>query len=223
MTVTAEIISAGLEKSTHISNSFILSGKLPVMEMFYTVQGEGFHAGTPAFFIRLSGCDVGCVWCDVKASWEVDDSQYVLIEDIVREALLHPSRKVVITGGEPCMYNLKALIDLLHESAFKVHMETSGAYELSGKPDWICVSPKKFKSPLKQVLEAADELKVVVFNNSDFSWAEANAADVPQKCQLFLQPEFEKSTKLLPDIVDYVKQHPNWRISLQTHKFIGIP
>jgi 7-carboxy-7-deazaguanine synthase len=193
------------------------------MEMFYTIQGEGLHSGTPAFFIRLAGCDVGCVWCDVKESWKVEANQYLAVETIVDQAKLHPARTVVITGGEPLMYDLSKLIKLLHTGRFKVHIETSGAYKLSGNPDWVCVSPKKFKSPLKEVLEKADELKVVVFNTSDFKWAESNAALVNSKCELFLQPEFDKSTELLPAIVDYVKQHPLWRISLQTHKFIGIP
>jgi 7-carboxy-7-deazaguanine synthase len=216
-------IPAGLEITPHISNAFTLAGKLPVMELFYTVQGEGFHSGTAAYFIRLAGCDVGCVWCDVKESWQVEHSQYITVKQIVEKALEHPCRIAVITGGEPCMYDLTSLIQLLHDSGFKVHIETSGAYPLSGNPDWVCVSPKKFKSPLKEALEDADELKVVVFNTSDYEWAEKNAASVSSKCQLFLQPEYEKSTRILPGIVDYVKANPKWRISLQTHKFIGIP
>jgi len=223
MTFATEFIPSGLTQSTPISNTFIASGKLPVMEQFYTVQGEGYYSGTSAYFIRLAGCDVGCVWCDVKDSWPVTDDQYISISEIVNQAQSHPARVVVITGGEPFMYDLNNLIDLLHESGFRVHIETSGAYPLSGTPDWVCVSPKKFKSPLKEVLEIADELKVVVFNTSDVKWAEDNAAFVNENCRLFLQPEFEKSTKLLPLIVDYVKQNPLWRISLQTHKFIGIP
>jgi 7-carboxy-7-deazaguanine synthase len=223
LVVTVESQLSVLENSNHSVNPFTVSGKLPVMEMFYTVQGEGFFAGTPAWFIRLSGCDVGCVWCDVKESWEVLNGQYLSIQIIIDEALKHPSRIAVITGGEPCMYDLSQLIRSLSENGFRVHIETSGAYPLSGNPDWVCVSPKKFKKPLKEVLARAGELKVVVFNNSDFEWAETNAAFVMKNCMLYLQPEFEKSTKILPAIVDYVKQHPQWRISLQTHKFIGIP
>ena len=193
------------------------------MEQFYTIQGEGFYSGTPAYFIRLAGCDVGCVWCDVKESWEVTDDQYLPVAAIINQAKSHPARVAVITGGEPFMYDLDILIDSLQEAGFRVHIETSGAYPLSGNPDWVCVSPKKFKNPLKQVLANAHELKVVVFNASDFKWAIENAALVNENCLLYLQPEFGKSSTLLPAIVDYVKQHPEWRISLQTHKFIGIP
>ncbi|MDQ3049486.1 MAG: 7-carboxy-7-deazaguanine synthase QueE [Bacteroidota bacterium] len=193
------------------------------MEMFYTVQGEGLYTGTPAFFVRLAGCDVGCAWCDVKESWKVEAEQYIFIHKIVENALQHPSKIVVITGGEPLMYDLSELLKAFHTAGFRTHIETSGAYELSGNADWICVSPKKFKSPLPSVLKKADELKVVIFHSSDYKWAESNAALVNPGCQLFLQPEFEKSSRLLPELVLYVKKHPQWRISLQTHKFIGIP
>ncbi len=223
MTIDINTVPPGLEKTSHITNNNILAGKLPVMEMFYTVQGEGFHTGTSAFFIRLAGCDVGCVWCDVKESWQVTDQQYISISEIVRNALQFPSRIVVITGGEPFMYDLMQLLTELRAAGFHSHIETSGAYEQSGNADWICVSPKKFKSPLESVLKSADELKVVIFHSSDYKWAETNAALVNPVCQLFLQPEFEKSSHLLPELVHYVKQHPQWRISLQTHKFIGIP
>jgi len=193
------------------------------MEAFYTIQGEGHFTGTAAYFIRLAGCDVGCVWCDVKDSWEVQESQYVSIDQIVKSALTYPARIVVITGGEPCMYDLSLLMHKLQEKGLRVHIETSGAYPLSGSPDWVCVSPKKFKEPLVEMVQKADELKVIVFNNSDFEWAEKYAAFVKKDCFLFLQPEYEKSTKMMPAIVDYIKQNPAWRISIQSHKYIGIP
>lgn len=193
------------------------------MEAFYTIQGEGYHTGKAAWFIRLAGCDVGCVWCDVKESWEVSEKQLKSIQELVTDAAAHQARNVVITGGEPCMYNLTSLINQLHLFQFKVHIETSGAYPVTGSPDWVCVSPKKFKAPMPESLAKADELKVVVFNNSDFEWAEQNALQVKDSCKLFLQPEFDKSNKIMPAIVEYVKANPRWQISLQTHKFIGIP
>ena len=193
------------------------------MEAFYTLQGEGFHTGKAAYFIRLAGCDVGCVWCDVKESWEVKEDQWKSLENMVREASRFPARMAVITGGEPCMYDLTALVALLHDQGFKVHIETSGAYPLTVKVDWLCVSPKKFMKPKPEMLAKADELKVVVFNNSDFDWAEENAALTKSDCKLFLQPEFEKANKVIPLIVDFVKMNPRWNISLQTHKFLGIP
>jgi 7-carboxy-7-deazaguanine synthase len=197
--------------------------KLPVMEAFYTIQGEGAHTGRAAYFIRLAGCNVGCVWCDVKESWEVNEAQWQSIDQIVELALQYPSRLVVITGGEPCMYNLNDLVGLLHQNKFEVNIETSGAYELNAPIDWICVSPKKFKSPTGEMLSKANELKVVVFNNHDLEWAVQNASQVNLECKLYLQPEFSKSEKITPVIVDFVKNNPRWRISLQTHKFIGIP
>jgi organic radical activating enzyme len=199
------------------------SDALPLMEAFYTIQGEGANAGKPAYFIRLAGCDVGCVWCDVKDSWDVSKHPLVSIEVIVEQAKSYPSRNVVITGGEPLQHNLNALCEVLHQNGFTIWLETSAAYTLSGKFDWICVSPKKFKAPLNQIIYLADELKVVVFNKSDLKWAEEMAKDVHESCKLFLQPEWEKKEIVLPLIIDYVKQHPRWNISLQTHKYINVP
>lgn len=196
---------------------------LPLMEMFYTLQGEGFHTGRAAFFIRLGGCDVGCVWCDVKESWNADAHPAVEESEIVKEALKHPSRFAVITGGEPCMYDLTTLTGLLKKSGFEIALETSGAYPVTGMFDWICVSPKKFKSPLPESLLKADELKCIVFNQSDFQWAEDNAKNVSASCKLFLQPEYSVMDKMLPAMIEYVKKNSNWRIGLQTHKVMNIP
>lgn len=200
----------------------IASG-LPVMESFYTIQGEGAHTGKAAFFIRLAGCDVGCTWCDVKESWNAGEHPSIQIEELLEETMLHPSETVVITGGEPCMYDLTDLLNGLRKMGRKSHIETSGAYELLGEADWICVSPKKFKKPLPEMVALADELKVVVFHPSDFEWAESFLKHIKPGCQLFLQPEFSKSNKMAPLIVDFVKKNPIWRISLQTHKTLDIP
>jgi len=204
------------------SNSQIVSS-LPVMEQFYTIQGEGIHSGRAAYFIRLGGCDVGCVWCDVKESWEIEGDQFIPIKEIVKNALINPARLAVITGGEPLMHNLDALTNELQKADFETNIETSGAYPLSGTWNWICLSPKKFKKPLPEIYKAANELKVIVFNKSDFKWAEEQAARVSENCSLLLQPEWSKQASMLPLIIDYVKSHPRWRISLQTHKFMEIP
>lgn len=196
---------------------------LPVMEHFYTVQGEGSYSGVSAYFIRLGGCDVGCVWCDVKESWDADAHPKFSIEDIVSWPLKANAELVVITGGEPLMYDLYPLTRALREAGLKVNIETSGAHPLSGSYDWICLSPKKFKAPRPEVCAAAQELKIIVFNKSDFQWAEDYAARVSPHCKLFLQPEWDKSDEMLPLIIDYVKAHPKWRISLQTHKYMQIP
>jgi organic radical activating enzyme len=193
------------------------------MEQFYTLQGEGVYNGQAAYFIRLGGCDVGCVWCDVKESWDAAAHPQFTIEDIAAEAAKYPARIAVITGGEPLIYPLSALTAALRQYNFRIHYETSGAYSLSGNPDWITLSPKKFKAPLPEVAAHANELKVVVYNKSDFAWAEQHAAMVPADCVLLLQPEWSKHQQMLPLIIDYVKQHPQWRISLQTHKFMEIP
>ncbi len=193
------------------------------MESFYTIQGEGYHSGKAAYFIRLAGCDVGCVWCDVKESWESDKHTVVSVSEIVSEAVAFKSRIAVITGGEPLMYNLGPLTTMLRESGFQTHIETSGAHPLSGSWNWICLSPKKFKSPLPNIIDQADELKVVIYNKSDFSWAEGYAGKVKEGCRLFLQPEWSRSREMLPKIVDYVKDNPRWEISLQVHKFMDIP
>lgn len=196
---------------------------LPVMEAFYTLQGEGYHTGKAAYFIRLGGCDVGCVWCDVKDSWDASKHSQQSIADIVTAAASFPGRMAVITGGEPLLHNLDALTNALQQAGFSINIETSGSSPLSGHLDWICVSPKKFKAPLPQVLSVANELKVVVFNKSDFDWAEKHAAMVPAHCKLYLQPEWDKRNEMTPLIVDYIQQHPQWQLSLQTHKYIGVP
>lgn len=195
----------------------------PLMESFYTIQGEGIQTGRAAWFIRLGGCDIGCVWCDVKESWEASRHSLRSVEEIVSEAAQHPARYAVITGGEPAMYDLKPLTDALHQSGFETAIETSGAYPISGDMDWICVSPKKFKAPLAENLQKADELKVVVFHPSDFTWAEKQAKECKEECALLLQPEYGKFNEIMPLIVRFVQENPRWRISLQTHKIIGIP
>ena len=197
---------------------------LPVMEHFYTLQGEGFHQGSAAYFIRLAGCDVGCVWCDVKESWDASIHPSYSIDQIVgfvKNAM--PNGIVVITGGEPLMHNLSSLTSALRSDGYRLHIETSGAHPLSGSWDWICVSPKKFKAPLPEVIQLANELKVVVFNQSDFDWAEKHASLAPSSCILFLQPEWDKREKLHASIINYIQQYPQWRLSLQVHKYLNIP
>ena len=193
------------------------------MEAFYTIQGEGAHQGKAAYFIRLGGCDVGCVWCDVKESWDAEQHPQVSVNGIVEEAAGYPARLAVITGGEPLMHDLTALCDALHAKGFSINIETSGAHPLSGDLDWVCLSPKKFKAPLPEIYEQADELKIIIYNKSDFKWAEEFAARMRPDCQLFLQPEWSKSEQMLPQIIDYVKANPQWRISLQVHKYMNIP
>ena len=195
----------------------------PVMERFYTLQGEGAYTGQAAWFIRLGGCDVGCVWCDVKESWDASQHPQVPVATLVAEAAAQPGRLVVITGGEPLIQNLAPLTTALKQAGFRVHIETSGAWPLSGTLDFICLSPKKFKAPLPQVVAAAHELKVVIYNKHDFAWAETYAAQVPATCKLFLQPEWERRHQVTPLIVDYIKTHPQWQLSLQTHKYIDVP
>lgn len=193
------------------------------MEAFYTIQGEGRYQGTAAYFIRLGGCDVGCHWCDVKESWDAEAHPKLSIEEIVEQACKYPSRVAVITGGEPLMHNLDILCEALHQQGFRTHLETSGAYPLTGHWDWICLSPKKFKKPLPEVCQVADELKVVVYNKYDFEWAEAYAQQVRKDCTLLLQPEWDRTELMLPLMISYIKQHPKWRMSLQMHKYINVP
>jgi organic radical activating enzyme len=195
----------------------------PVMEAFYTLQGEGAHTGRAAYFIRLGGCDVGCVWCDVKDSWDADKHPKLTVEEMVKSALQHPARLIVITGGEPLMHDLEPLTNALRAKGFTVNIETSGAHPLSGQLDWICLSPKKFKEPLSSVVPLANELKVVIFHKSDFAWAEAFAAQVSPSCKLYLQPEWDKREQMTPLIIDYIHNNPKWGLSLQTHKYIGVP
>lgn len=196
---------------------------LPLMEAYYTIQGEGFHQGKAAYFIRLAGCDVGCHWCDVKDSWTFNEQQWKSVSDIAEEAAQHTARTAVVTGGEPLMHDLTALTRILHQKGFRAHLETSGAYPLTGKWDWICLSPKKFKNPLNEIFKHASELKMVVYNKSDFKWAEENAAKAPAGCKLYLQPEWEKSEQILPLIIDYIKNNPKWELSLQIHKYLNLP
>ena len=195
----------------------------PVMEHFYTLQGEGAHWGKAAYFIRLAGCDVGCVWCDVKESWNAEGHPVLSIDFLLQEIKKTPTEIVVITGGEPLLHDLTALTKSLKAAGYRTHIETSGSSPLSGQLDWITLSPKKFKAPLPQNLPHASELKIVVFNKSDFQWAEQWAAQVAPHCKLYLQPEWEKAAQVTPLIVDYIKQNPQWQLSLQTHKYIQVP
>ena len=196
---------------------------LPIMEAFYTLQGEGAHTGRAAYFIRLGGCDVGCVWCDVKESWDADEHPKTTIADIVQGALVHRGRLAVVTGGEPLMYDMTELTSALRKAGFQTNIETSGVYPVSGHWDWVCFSPKKFKAPHPSIYQAANELKAIVYNKSDFAFAEAHAMQVGSHCKLLLQPEWSRHEQMLPLIVDYVKDNPRWQISLQTHKFMNIP
>ncbi|MFA9206257.1 MAG: 7-carboxy-7-deazaguanine synthase QueE [Burkholderiaceae bacterium] len=199
------------------------STQYPVMEMFYSLQGEGYHQGKAAYFIRLAGCDVGCVWCDVKDSWDASKHPVLSIDEIVSSALAHPSRLAIITGGEPLLYNLDALTTALKNVGFEINIETSGSSPMSGKWDWICLSPKKFKAPLTESIEAASELKVVIFNTHDFEWAETYAQQVAASCKLYLQPEWDKANQITPLVIDYIKAHPKWELSAQLHKYIQVP
>lgn len=196
---------------------------LPVMEYFFTIQGEGRHTGRAAFFIRLAGCDVGCTWCDVKESWNAAEHPLVKLDFLVEQVRDAKADFVVITGGEPALYDLTALVAALHHHSIEVAIETSGTYSLSGEVDWYCFSPKKFKAPTAEAYAKANELKVVVNHPSDIEWAEGHAAKVGSTCLLFLQPEWSKRDRFLPLIIEYTKAHPKWRISLQTHKFMNIP
>lgn len=195
---------------------------LPLMEAFYTIQGEGFHKGTAAYFIRLGGCDVGCHWCDVKESWDAKKHPPTPVEDIVKEAVKF-SDTIVITGGEPLMWDMEPLTFLLKQKNIKTHIETSGAYPLSGHWDWICLSPKKNMLPKEEIYSKAHELKVIVYNKDDFRFAEEQAHKVNENCILYLQPEWSRREKVIPLIVDYVMQNPRWKVSLQTHKYLNIP
>lgn len=195
---------------------------LPLMEEFYTIQGEGFHTGTAAYFVRIGGCDVGCHWCDVKESWNADLHPPTSIDTIVKNILAY-SQTVVVTGGEPLTWNMQPFTDLLKQNDIKIHIETSGAYPVTGEWDWFCLSPKKNKLPTESAYLIADELKVIVYNQHDFIFAEEQAAKVNPNTILFLQPEWSKRNEMTPLIVDYVMKNPKWRISLQTHKYLNIP
>jgi organic radical activating enzyme len=193
------------------------------MEMFYSLQGEGYHQGKAAFFIRLAGCDVGCVWCDVKDSWDASKHPQLSIGEIVNAALAHPSKIAIVTGGEPLLHELDPLTTALKTAGFQTHIETSGSSPLSGQWDWICLSPKKFKFPLEESVAAASELKVVVFNKSDIEWAESFEKRVSPNCKLYLQPEWDKADTMTPLSIDYIKAHPQWELSAQLHKYIQVP
>lgn len=251
-----------IERAEDISQIKTVKQKLsalPIMEAFYTLQGEGFHQGKAAYFIRLGGCDVGCFWCDVKESWDASVHSKKTIDEIVEmmnckfqisncklsnspltahrsplptqnlklkthNSLLTTSKPIiVITGGEPLLYNLNELTYTLQQQNFKTHIETSGSSPFSGFWNWVCLSPKKFKKPLPEAFKVADELKVVVYNKSDFKWAEENAAQVSSSCKLYLQPEWSKANELTPLIIEYIKQNPQWQLSLQVHKYLNIP
>lgn len=196
---------------------------MPLMEDFYTIQGEGAFQGCAAYFIRLGGCDVGCVWCDVKESWDASAHPLVAVEEMARRAKSSGAPIVVITGGEPAMYNLEELTRQLKNAGLRTHIETSGAYALTGEWDWVCFSPKKFKKPVPDIFPQANELKVIIYNKHDFAWAEKFVTLVKPECRLFLQPEWSREKHMLPLMIDYVKQHPKWRISLQIHKYMNIP
>lgn len=194
-----------------------------MMEHFYTLQGEGYHQGKAAYFVRLGGCDVGCVWCDVKESWSFDTHPQISIEEIVDIIKQSGTPIAVITGGEPLMHNLDGLTAAIKKEGIATNIETSGSSPLSGQWDWICLSPKKFKAPLPEILPQANELKIIVYNKSDFEWGEKFAAQVSAKCKLYLQPEWSRAKEMTPLIVDYIKADPMWELSLQIHKYINVP
>jgi organic radical activating enzyme len=195
----------------------------PIMESFYTIQGEGHYSGRPAYFIRTGGCDVGCVWCDVKESWDAKNHPDTQLDQLLEEVEESRTEFVVLTGGEPAMYDISALVDGLKSLGKEVAIETSGCYALKGDVDWYCFSPKKFKPPAEEAYAQADELKVVIYHKSDFVWAEDHAAKLREDCKLYLQPEWSKEAQILPNVIEYVKQNPKWNISLQTHKYMNIP
>ncbi|MDQ3111080.1 MAG: 7-carboxy-7-deazaguanine synthase QueE [Bacteroidota bacterium] len=221
MDYTGNIIPATIDSA---QQKLLDEGRiLPLMEEFYTIQGEGFHTGKPAYFIRVGGCDVGCHWCDVKESWNANTHPLTPADQIVVNALQHPARAVVVTGGEPSAFNLDYLTKELKKHEILTFIETSGAYTLTGEWDWVCLSPKKTLPPKPENFKRAHELKVIVYNKDDFKWAEENAAKLDKKVLLYLQPEWSRAKEMTPLIVDYVMKHPEWNISLQTHKFMNIP
>ena len=208
-----------------MSNSDILQGGelLPLVEDFYTIQGEGFHTGKPAYFIRLGGCDVGCKWCDAKYTWNPKLYPPTNIEVVVERAVACKAQSIVITGGEPLLYPLECLTEQLKARGLQIFLETSGSHPFSGTFDWVCLSPKRKQAPLEEAYGKADELKVIIETDEDFEWAEQNAAKVGEKCLLYLQPEWSQSEKMIGAIVEYAKNNPKWSISIQSHKFMHIP
>src|SRR5690606_23574157 len=207
---------------TEVSDLVNKGEMLPLMEEFYTIQGEGYHKGTAAYFIRVGGCDVGCHWCDVKESWNAKIHPPTAIAPIVNSAASY-SDTIVVTGGEPLMWNMNPLTKALKDKGLKTHIETSGAYSFTGTWDWVCLSPKKTKLPLDEIYPAANELKVIIYNKDDFRFAEEQAAKVSSNCILYLQPEWSKRDKVMPMLVDYVMKNSKWKVSLQTHKYLNIP
>lgn len=197
--------------------------KLPVMEEFYTLQGEGFHMGKAAYFVRIGGCDVGCTWCDTKESWDADLFPPVDVDPIIERACKTPAKTIVITGGEPSRYPLDYFTESLKNKGVSTMIETAGVMPLTGRWDWICLSPKKYSPPHASVYELADELKVVIQTSGDLDWAEKNAKLVTGNCLLYLQPEWSKAKELLKILTDYVMENPGWRISLQAHKYMHLP
>jgi 7-carboxy-7-deazaguanine synthase len=196
--------------------------EIPLMEEFYSIQGEGFHSGRAAYFIRFAGCDVGCSWCDVKESWDINEHPLVSIDSIIKNVVNSGTDFVVITGGEPAMYDLTTLVDALHEVNMDIAIETSGAYPIVGEVDWVCLSPKKFKMPLEENYALANELKMIAFNKHDLKWAKELEPKVTLACQLYIQPEWDKKNEILPVVIDFVKTNVEWNISLQTHKFLEV-
>jgi organic radical activating enzyme len=209
--------------STQIQQLVNEGKMLPLMESFYTLQGEGFHTGTAAFFIRIGGCDVGCWWCDTRESWNPGLHPPTPVTEILSLAMQHTARAIVITGGEPLLYNMAPLTTMLHENSFKTFLETSGSEPLSGEWDWICLSPKTKARPLEDIYPLANELKVIIFEENDFLWAEEMANNVLPSCRLFLQPEWSRREVMMPRIIDFILSNPEWRISLQSHKYMHIP
>lgn len=210
-------------KENKIKESIIKGLELPLMEEFYTIQGEGAYSGAAAYFIRIGGCDVGCHWCDVKESWEAANHPVTSVEDMVEKVKNANAQIAVITGGEPLTWNMDILTNRLKEEGIRVHIETSGAYPFTGIWDWVCLSPKKTKLPVEEAYQKAHELKVIIFNHNDFLFAEEQAAKVNEDCLLLLQVEWSKRDKMNPFVVEYVKNNPKWRISVQTHKYLDIP
>ncbi len=217
-------MSYKLHNTNSKTETLLKEGKLlPLMEEFYTIQGEGFNTGKAAYFIRIGGCDVGCHWCDVKESWDASIHPLTPVEKIIENVITFKANSVVVTGGEPLIYNLNQLTLLLKQQNIQTFIETSGAYKLSGNWDWICLSPKKNMLPIADIYKKANELKIIIFNQHDFIWAQEQAKLVNENCFLFLQPEWSKHQQLMPQIINYVKQNPKWMISLQTHKYMNIP
>ncbi len=214
----------GLNDIDKLTDGLLKQGKvLPLMEAFYTIQGEGFYSGMPSFFVRIGGCDVGCHWCDVKESWNAKLHPAIDTDKIINQVVACKAKVVVVTGGEPMNYNMSYFTQKLKAYGFQTHLETSGSSPMTGEWDWVCLSPKQNKAPLKSALDVADELKVIIEDDADFEWAEKNAALVGKDCKLFLQPEWSRSEIMMQKIVDYALNNPKWKVSIQSHKYMRIP